>query len=280
MKLLQYGEPGKEKPGLLDPEGRIRDLSGVVDGVTPALLTPAALRRLADLEVAALPLVPGDPRLGPCVTGVPKFICVGLNYRDHAKEAGMTAPEEPILFMKAISAISGPNDAIELPPNSEKTDWEVELGVVIGQTARHVSQAAALDHVAGYCTVNDVSERAYQAERGGQWVKGKSYDSFGPIGPWLVTADEVPDPQNLSLWLEVNGTRHQDGTTADMIFPVARLVSYISQFMTLQPGDVISTGTPAGVGLGLRPQLFLREGDVVRLGVAGLGEQRQIVIAD
>ncbi|MGO1117375.1 fumarylacetoacetate hydrolase family protein [Rhodovibrionaceae bacterium A322] len=280
MKLLHFGEPGKEKPGLLDREGKIRDLSGVVTAIGPEQLSKEALAALAQVDPESLPLVPGDPRIGPCVLGVPKFICVGLNYTDHAEEAGMAVPKEPILFMKAISAISGPNDAIELPPGSEKTDWEVELGVVIGQTARHVTRDAALDHVAGYCTVNDVSERAYQIERGGQWVKGKSYDSFGPIGPWLVTAEEVADPQNLALWLEVNGTRYQDGNTANQIFPVAEVISHISQFMTLQPGDVISTGTPAGVGMGFTPAIYLREGDVVSLGVEGLGEQRQIVMGD
>jgi 2-keto-4-pentenoate hydratase/2-oxohepta-3-ene-1,7-dioic acid hydratase in catechol pathway len=279
MKLLRYGRPGREKPGLLDADGRIRDLSGVIDDLTPDQLAPGALAKLKKLKPAGLPLVRGKPRLGPPVAGIGKFICIGLNYADHAKEAGQPIPNEPIIFMKATTAVCGPNDPIIIPKGSKKTDWEVELGVVIGRTARYVAKEKALDCVAGYCTANDVSEREFQLERGGQWTKGKSADSFGPIGPWLVTRDEVKDPQKLKLWLAVNGSRVQDGSTATMIFGVAHLVSYLSQFMTLMPGDVISTGTPPGVGLGMKPPRFLKAGDVVTLGVEGLGEQRQEVVA-
>ena len=280
MKLLRYGAPGAERPGLLDSQGRIRDLSAHLDDVAGAALLPDALARLAALDTADLPAVEGNPRIGPCVGRVGKFICIGLNYADHAAETGAAIPREPILFMKATSAITGPNDPLIIPRGSEKTDWEVELGVVIGTEARNVSEADAMKHVAGYCLVNDVSERAWQAERGGQWTKGKSADSFGPIGPWLVTPDEVADPQALSLWLSVDGLQRQHGSTATMVFGVRSLVAYISQFMSLQPGDIISTGTPPGVGLGIKPQpVFLRPGQTVRLGIDGLGEQTQVTQA-
>ena len=278
MKLLRYGPPGQEKPGLLDAQGRIRDLSGEVADIAGATLLPDGLARLKALDPAGLPLVEGNPRLGPCVAGTGKFIGIGLNYSDHAAETGATVPPEPIIFMKATSAIVGPDDAIEIPRGSEKTDWEVELGVVIGRTAKYVSEETAMEHVAGYCVVNDVSERAFQAERQGQWTKGKSADTFGPTGPWLVTADEVEDPQNLALWLEVNGHRYQNGSTATMVYGVRHLVAYLSQFMSLQPGDIISTGTPPGVGLGQKPQVYLKAGDVVTLGIQGLGAQRQAVV--
>jgi 2-keto-4-pentenoate hydratase/2-oxohepta-3-ene-1,7-dioic acid hydratase in catechol pathway len=280
MKLVRYGEPGREKPGLIDEAGGLRDLSGVIADVGGEALLPASLDRLRRTPPASLPPVPGHPRLGPCVGRVGKFICVGLNYSDHARETGNPLPSEPILFMKATSAITGPNDGIVIPRGSTKTDWEVELGAVIGAPAKYVSEADALAHVAGYCTINDLSERAYQLEGTGQWVKGKSADTFGPIGPWLVTADEVGDPQNLELWLEVDGHRYQHGSTKTMVFGVAHLVSYISRFMSLQPGDIISTGTPPGVGLGLKPPVFLRAGQTVRLGVQGLGEQTQRVSND
>jgi 2-keto-4-pentenoate hydratase/2-oxohepta-3-ene-1,7-dioic acid hydratase in catechol pathway len=275
MKLLRYGPRGQEKPGLLDSEGRIRSLEAHVEDIAGGALSPAALERLGSLDVASLPLVDGKPRLGPCVAGVGKFICVGLNYSDHAAETGAEIPSEPILFMKATSAISGPDDDVEIPRDSKKTDWEVELGVVIGSHAKYVSQEDALDHVAGYCVINDVSEREFQIERLGQWTKGKSCDTFGPIGPWLVTKDEVADPQKLKMWLDVNERRFQDGSTATMIYDVAFLVSYISQFMSLQPGDVISTGTPPGVGLGQKPPSYLKAGDTVTLSIEGLGVQRQ-----
>lgn len=278
MKLLRYGPPGQEKPGLLDAEGRIRDLSGQVADIGGAVLSPEGIAGLKAIDPASLPLVDGSPRLGPCVADIGKMVCIGLNYSDHAAETGAQVPSEPIVFMKATSAIVGPNDDLEIPRGSEKTDWEVELGVVIGKTAKYVSEADAMDHVAGYCVVNDVSERAFQAERQGQWTKGKSHDSFGPTGPWLVTADEVEDPQKLALWLEVNGHRFQNGTTATMVYGVRFLVSYLSQFMTLKPGDIISTGTPPGVGLGQKPQVFLKPGDIVTLGVEGLGTQRQKVV--
>lgn len=280
MKLLRYGLKGKEKPGMLDEEGKLRDLSGVVPDIDPQAISPANLAKIRDIDPATLPLVEGSPRLGPCVTGVGKFMCIGLNYSDHAAESGMDVPTEPVLFMKATSAISGPNDDIVIPRNSVKTDWEVELGVVIGKTAKYVSVEEALDHVAGYCVINDLSERAFQLESTGQWVKGKSCDSFGPLGPWLVTRDEVEDPQDLSLWLEVNGHRFQNGSSKTMVFGVAEVVSYLSQFMSLQPGDVISTGTPPGVGLGQDPQVYLKAGDVVSLGIEGLGEQRQVCVAE
>jgi len=278
MKLLRYGKPGEEKPGLLDASGKIRDLSGVVPDIGGRTLLPEGLDRIRKIDPATLPVVNGTPRIGPCVAQVGKFICVGLNYADHAAESNMSLPREPILFMKATSSIVGPDDDLEIPKGSEKTDWEVELGVVIGKAAKYVSEADALSHVAGYCVVHDVSERAFQLEGTGQWVKGKSADTFGPIGPWLVTADEVPDPGNLSLWLEVDGKRRQDGSTKTLIFGVAYLVSYISRFMSLQPGDVISTGTPPGVGHGQKPPVYLRAGSEVRLGVQGLGEQKQRVV--
>ena len=280
MKLLRYGPHGQEKPGLLDAGGRIRDLSGHVDDVAGSVLEPASLQRLAALDPASLPLVDGTPRIGPCVGRVGKFICIGLNYADHAAETGTKIPGEPIIFMKATSSITGPNDPVIIPRKSEKTDWEVELGVVIGSEARYVDEADALSHVAGYCLINDVSERAFQTERGGQWTKGKSADSFGPIGPWLVTGDEVADPQALSMWLDVDGVRRQDGSTKTMIFGVGTLVSYLSQFMSLQPGDIISTGTPPGVGMGIKPTpVYLRPGQTIRLGIEGLGEQTQVTEA-
>ena len=279
MKLVRYGPPGQERPGLIDATGQLRDLSGALPDFTAAYLSDAALARVAALAVNSLPLVEGSPRLGCPVAGVGKFIAIGLNYADHAAESGMPPPKEPILFTKAISSIQGPNDPVMLPKGSTKTDWEVELGVVIGSTARHVTQKDALNHVAGYCVVNDLSERAFQLERGGTWDKGKGCDTFGPIGPWLVTRDEVPNPQRLALWLDVNGQRMQTGNTRTMIFSVAKLVSYVSQFMTLHPGDVLTTGTPPGVGMGCKPTpRFLQAGDVLTLGIDGLGEQRQDVV--
>nr|WP_321986211.1 fumarylacetoacetate hydrolase family protein [uncultured Lichenicoccus sp.] len=280
MKLLRFGPRGQEKPGLLDVDGRIRDISAHVHDVAGSVLEPTTLQRIAALDPGSLPLVDGNPRIGPCVGRVGKFICIGLNYADHAAETGAQIPGEPIIFMKATSAITGPNDAVIIPRNSEKTDWEVELGVVIGTEARYVSEDEALSHVAGYCLVNDVSERAFQTERGGQWTKGKSADSFGPIGPWLVTRDEVADPQSLAMWLSVDGVKRQDGSTKTMIFGVRTLVSYLSQFMSLQPGDVISTGTPPGVGMGIKPAaVYLRPGQTIRLGIEGLGEQTQVTEA-
>ena len=280
MKLLRYGARGQEKPGLLDADGRIRDISAHVDDVAGSVLEPASLARLAALDPASLPLVDGGPRLGPCVGRVGKFVCIGLNYADHAAETGAKIPDQPIIFMKATSAITGPNDAVIIPRQSEKTDWEVELGVVIGREARYVSEDDALSHVAGYCLINDVSERAFQTERGGQWTKGKSADSFGPIGPWLVTPDEIADPQSLSMWLSVDGVMRQDGSTKTMIFGVRTLVSYLSQYMSLQPGDIISTGTPPGVGMGIKPTpVYLRPGQTIRLGIDGLGEQTQVTEA-
>jgi 2-keto-4-pentenoate hydratase/2-oxohepta-3-ene-1,7-dioic acid hydratase in catechol pathway len=279
MKLLRFGPRGQEKPGLLDRDDRIRDLSGVIGDLTPDALAPATLAKLKKLDPASLPMVAGEKRLGPCVAQVPKVVCVGLNYVDHAKEGGMQIPSEPVLFLKATSAITGPNDDVVLPRGAHKGDWEVELGIVIGMKAQYVSVADALKHVAGYCIVNDVSERNFQLERGGNWSKGKSADTFCPLGPWLVTADEVPDPQGLDLLCEVSGERMQQGSTRNMIFDCAHIISYISQFMTLLPGDVIPTGTPAGVGLGKKPQRFLRPGDSMRLTITGLGEQRQKVVA-
>jgi 2-keto-4-pentenoate hydratase/2-oxohepta-3-ene-1,7-dioic acid hydratase in catechol pathway len=279
MQLLRYGPAGQEKPGLLDRDGQIRDLSGVVGDIDGAALAPASLDRLRRLDPASLPLVSGAPRLGPCVGSVPKVIAIGLNYRKHAEEAGMPIPKEPIFFLKAVSAICGPNDDTIIPKGSQKTDYEVELGIVIGSTARYVGVHEAARHIAGYCVVNDVSEREFQIERGGQWTKGKSADTFCPIGPWLVTADAVPDPGRLQLWTEVNGERRQDSNTSDLIFGVDHIVSYLSHFMTLQPGDVIPTGTPSGVGLGFKPPRFLKPGDRVRLSVAGLGEQNQTLVA-
>lgn len=280
MKFLRFGPEGAEKPGILDVDGAIRDLSGVVADIAGDALSPEGLAAIGQTDVSALPVVPAETRLGPCVGGTGKFICIGLNYADHAAEAGMDVPSEPVIFMKATSAICGPNDPIIIPRGSEKTDWEVELAVIIGKRAKYVSEADALDYVAGYAVTNDVSERGYQLERMGQWTKGKSCDNYGQIGPWLVTKDEVPDPQNLSMWLTVNGKKMQDGSTTTMIYGVAHLVSYLSQFMSLQPGDVISTGTPPGVGMGQKPQQYLRPGDIVKLGIEGLGQQTQEAIAD
>ena len=276
MKLLRYGPKGHEKPGLLDAEGRIRALSGNVVDIAGDVLSEAGLAQLRSIDPETLPLVEGNPRIGPCVGHIGKMVCIGLNYADHAAESGMPVPSEPVVFNKWTSAIVGPNDDIEIPRGSKKTDWEVELGVVIGKHAKNVSEADALNYVAGYCVVNDVSEREWQIERGGQWDKGKGFDTFGPTGPWLVTRDEVPDPQNLGMWLEVDGHRYQNGSTRTMIFSVAKLVSYLSACMSLQPGDVISTGTPPGVGMGVKPNpVFLKAGQTVRLGIEGLGEQQQ-----
>ncbi|WP_075219959.1 fumarylacetoacetate hydrolase family protein [Acuticoccus yangtzensis] len=276
MKLLRIGAPGQEKPAILDADGTARDLSGIVPDIAGDVLTPEGLAKIAAVDPSTLPAI--DGRIGPCVAGVGKFICIGLNYADHAAESGMAVPEEPIMFFKANSAIVGPNDDVLVPRGSDKCDWEVELGVVIGKGGSYIAPEDAMSHVAGYCVINDVSERTFQLARGGQWVKGKSADTFGPIGPWLVTADEVPDPQKLKLWLEVDGKRYQDGTTETMVFGVAHLVHYISQFMSLQPGDVISTGTPPGVGMGIKPEpVFLKGGETMRLGIEGLGEQTQKV---
>lgn len=280
MKLLRFGPPGQEKPGLLADDGTMRDLSGVVADIGGDALSDAGLDALRKVDPATLPVVPEGTRLGACVAGTGKLICIGLNYSDHAAESGMAVPAEPIIFMKATSAICGPDDPIIIPRGSQKTDWEVELAVIIGRPAKYVTEAEALHHVAGYAVTNDVSERAFQMERSGQWTKGKSCDNFGQLGPVLVTRDTVPDPQDLAMWLTVNGVKRQDGSTRTMVFGVAHLVSYLSQFMTLHPGDVISTGTPPGVGMGLKPQVYLRPGDVVELGIAGLGKQRQDVIAD
>jgi len=279
VKLLRYGPAGEEKPGLLDADGTIRDLSAHVADIDGAVLAPEKLAALAALDTAALPAVDGDPRLGPPVAGVGKLLCIGLNYRDHAEETGMAIPEEPILFMKATTSIIGPNDDVMLPRGSKKGDWETELGVVIGSRARYVDEANALDYVAGYCVFNDVSERHFQLGGTGQWVKGKSADTFAPFGPYMVTRDEVADPQDLDMWLEVDGKRYQDGSTRTMIFTVANLVSYVSRYMTLEPGDIIPTGTPPGVGVGQKPPVFLKPGNVMRLGIDGLGEQQQKVVA-
>jgi 2-keto-4-pentenoate hydratase/2-oxohepta-3-ene-1,7-dioic acid hydratase in catechol pathway len=280
MKLLRYGTAGRERPGVLAPDGTVRDLSDVIPDVAGESLMPEVIERLRRIEIGKLPRVDEPGRLGPCVGEVGKFICIGLNYSDHAAESGMAVPREPIVFMKATSAICGPNDDVVIPRGSEKTDWEVELGVVIGKPAKYVPQTEALSHVAGYCVINDLSERAFQLEGTGQWVKGKSADTFGPIGPWLVTRDEIPDPQNLDMWLEVDGHRCQDGSTRTMIFGVAYLVSYLSRFMSLQSGDIISTGTPPGVGAGRKPPVFLRPGNTMRLGVQGLGDQSQKVVSE
>ncbi|MEV8473184.1 ureidoglycolate lyase [Ralstonia sp. UNC404CL21Col] len=280
MKLLRFGPQGQEKPGLLDATGTLRDLSGIVDDIAGNVLSDASLARLREVDPATLPAVSGQPRIGPCVGRVGKFICIGLNYADHAAESGLPVPSEPVVFNKWTSAICGPNDDIEIPRGSVKTDWEVELGVVIGKPAKYIDEANALDYVAGYCIVNDVSEREWQIERGGQWDKGKGFDTFGPLGPWLVTRDEVPDPQALDLWLEVDGHRYQNGNTRTMVFGVAQLVAYLSRCMSLQPGDVISTGTPPGVGLGIKPNpVYLKPGQTMRLGIAGLGEQLQRTVS-
>ena len=279
MKLLRYGPKGREKPGLLDKDGRIRDLSGHVPDIAGTALLPDSLKKLAALNPAELPLASGDLRIGPCVGKIGKFVCIGLNYADHAAETGAPIPKEPIIFMKATSAVVGPNDEVEIPKGAQKTDWEVELGVVIGKNAKYVPENHAMDYVAGYCVVNDVSEREFQIERGGQWDKGKGCDTFGPTGPWLVTKDEVPDPQNLAMWLEVDGHRYQNGSTKTMIFNVPKLVSYLSHFMSLQPGDVISTGTPPGVGMGQKPNpIYLKAGQTMRLGIESLGEQQQKLV--
>ncbi|QBR48844.1 fumarylacetoacetate hydrolase family protein [Erwinia sp. QL-Z3] len=278
MKLLRYGQPGAERPALVDAQGNLRDLSEVIDDLAGSALSPASLDKLRQLNVDALPKVAGTPRIGACVGNVGKFICIGLNYADHAAETGAEIPKEPVIFSKWTSAIVGPNDAIEIPRDSVKTDWEVELGVVIGKGGRYISEADALSHVAGYCVINDVSEREFQIERGGTWDKGKGCDTFGPLGPWLVTTDEIPDANQLSMWLEVDGKRYQNGNTNTMIFKVPEIISYLSRFMSLQPGDVISTGTPPGVGMGQKPPVYLRAGQQIRLGIEGLGEQRQTTI--
>jgi ureidoglycolate lyase len=279
MKLLRYGEKGQERPALLDADGRLRDLSAHISDVAGDALLPQNLARLQALDPASLPLVPGNPRLGACVGQVGKFICIGLNYADHAAETGAPIPDEPIIFNKWTSAIVGPNDNVEIPRHSTKTDWEVELGVVIGQGGRYIDERQAMQHVAGYCVINDVSEREFQLERGGTWDKGKGCDTFGPLGPWLVSRDEIADPHQLSIWLEVDGHRYQNGNTRTMIFQIPKLISYLSQFMSLQPGDVISTGTPPGVGLGIKPTpVYLKPGQKIRLGIEGLGEQNQTTV--
>ncbi len=280
MKLLRYGPKGKEKPGILDQHGKIRSLAKVIKDIDGEAISPAGLAKLKKVNVAKLPLVPGKPRIGACVAGSQKFIAIGLNYSDHAAESGMKVPPEPIIFTKQVSCICGPNDVITIPPKSEKSDWEVELGVIIGRRAKNIKEADALKYVAGYCTVNDLSEREFQAERSGQWTKGKSYDTFGPIGPWLVTRDEVKDPQNMHLWLELNGKMVQDGSTKTMVYGVAFIVAYLSQFFTLLPGDIITTGTPPGVGMGMKPPQYLKPGDKMVIGIDGLGVQRQVVKRD
>ncbi|MBH5400437.1 fumarylacetoacetate hydrolase family protein [Bradyrhizobium sp. CNPSo 4010] len=279
MKLVRYGEKGAERPGLIDRSGQLRDLSAHVKDLTGEAYSPESLKKLAALDPASLPAVSGKPRFGAPVTGISKFVAIGLNYSDHAKETGAEIPGEPIIFMKANTSLSGPNDPVEKPRGSTKLDWEVEIAAIIGTRAKYVSEADALNHVAGYCVCNDVSERAFQIERLGQWTKGKSHDTFGPLGPWLATKDEIKDVQNLSMWLDVNGQRRQTGSTKTMIFSMAKCISYVSQFMTLLPGDIITTGTPPGVGLGMKPPTFLNVGDVVTLGIEGLGEQRQEIVA-
>ena len=280
MKLLRFGPKGKEKPGLLDAQGKIRDLSGVIADISGETISPKGLARLRKLKPESLPAVRGNPRIGACIAHPQKFIAIGLNYSDHAAESGLAVPPEPVVFTKQVSCLSGPDDDVTIPPKSKKSDWEVELGVIIGTRAKNISKKDALSHVAGYCTINDLSEREFQAERAGQWTKGKSYDTFGPVGPWLVTADEVKDPQDLHLWLDLNGKRVQDGSTATMVYGVAHVVAYLSQFFTLMPGDIITTGTPPGVGMGMKPQRFLKPGDKMRVGIDGLGEQNQVVVRD
>ena len=280
MKLLRYGPKGKEKPGILDQHGKIRSLAKVVKDIDGEAISPAGLAKLRKVTVAKLPLVPGKPRIGACVTGSQKFIAIGLNYADHAAESGLKVPPEPVVFTKHVSCITGPNDTITIPPKSEKSDWEVELGVIIGRKAKNIKEADAMKHVAGYCVVNDLSEREFQIERSGQWTKGKSYDTFGPIGPWLVTRDEVKDPQNLGMWLELNGKRVQDGSTKTMVYGVGFIVAYLSQFFTLMPGDIITTGTPPGVGMGMKPPQYLKPGDKMVIAIEGLGVQRQMVKRD
>ena len=278
MKLLRVGTKGQERPAILDSNQIIRDLSSVVNDITGVTLSDEVLSKIKAIDLSTLPIISADNRIGPCVGKVGKFICIGLNYSDHAKESGMDIPSEPVIFMKATSAISGPNDNIEIPPGSEKSDWEVELGLVIGKEAKYIDEADALKHIAGFCVINDLSERHYQLESEGQWVKGKSCDTYGPIGPWMVTRDEISDMENLPLWLEVNGHRYQEGNTRTMVFNPAYIVSYLSQFMSLQPGDIISTGTPPGVGFGQRPEVYLKRGDKITLGIEGLGEQRQLCV--
>ena len=280
MKLVRYGAKGKEKPGLLDKEGRLRDLSSVIPDISGETISPKSLARLKKIKPESLPLVRGKPRIGACIANPQKFIAIGLNYSDHAAESGLAVPKEPVVFTKQVSCLSGPFDDVTIPPKSKKSDWEVELGVIIGTKAKNIKKADALKYVAGYCTINDLSEREFQAERSGQWTKGKSYDTFGPVGPWLVTADEVKDPQKLHMWLELNGTRVQNGSTSTMVFGVAHIVAYLSQFFTLMPGDIITTGTPPGVGMGMKPQRYLKPGDTMRLGIEGLGEQGQKVVRD
>ena len=280
MKLLRYGPKGKEKPGILDQHGKIRSLAKIIKDIDGGAISPAGLAKLRKVNVAKLPLVPGKPRIGACVTGSQKFIAIGLNYADHAAESGLKVPPEPVVFTKHVSCITGPNDSITIPPKSEKSDWEVELGVIIGRKAKNIKEADAMKHVAGYCVVNDLSEREFQIERSGQWIKGKSYDTFGPIGPWLVTRDEVKDPQNLSMWLELNGKRVQDGSTKTMVYGVGFIVAYLSQFFTLMPGDIITTGTPPGVGMGMKPPQYLKPGDKMVIAIEGLGVQRQVVKRD
>ena len=279
MKLVRYGRPGNEKPGLIDADGKLRDLSSIIDDIAPAQLSDKSLAKLSRIKPVNLPAVRGKPRFGVPLSGIGKIVAIGLNYADHAAEAGLRVPTEPIIFMKAITCLNGPNDDVMLPKEVTKADWEVELGVVIGTKAQYVSERQALSHVAGYCIVNDVSERAFQTERGGTWDKGKGCDTFGPVGPWLVTRDEITNPQRLNLWLDLNGERCQTGNTRTMIFSVAKIVSYVSRFMTLMPGDVIATGTPPGVGMGMKPPRFLEAGDEMRLGIDGLGEQHQRVVA-
>lgn len=280
MKLLRYGPLGAEKPGLLDDDNKLRDLSAVIADIDGQSIGDGLIEKVAGIDHKNLPLVSGNPRMGACVSGVGKFVCIGLNYSDHAAESGMEVPPEPIIFFKATSAICGPNDNVEIPRTSTATDWEVELGVVIGKHGKYISETDAMDHVAGYCVINDLSERDFQLKRSGQWVKGKSADTFGPIGPWLVTQDEVADPQALGMYLEVNGTRYQDGSTSTMVYGVAHIVAYVSQFMSLHPGDIISTGTPPGVGIGQKPKpIYLRPGDKIELGIEGLGVQTQTVVS-
>jgi len=280
MKLLRYGQPGQEKPGILVGDHEIHDLSNIISDLAGESLLPPSIEKLRSADLSRLPVVPKGARIGPCVAGVGKFVCIGLNYSDHAAEAGMAMPAEPVIFMKATSSICGPDDDVVIPRGSKKMDWEVELGVVIGKPGKYVEEADALSHVAGYCVINDLSERAFQLEGTGQWVKGKSSDTFGPIGPWLVTPDEVPNPQDLAMWLDVDGHNYQNGSTRTMVFGVAYLISYISRFMSLRTGDIISTGTPPGVGFGLKPPVYLRTGNRIELGIQGLGEQTQKVVAD
>jgi ureidoglycolate lyase len=280
MKLLRYGPKGKEKPGLLDKDGGIRDLSKIIPDITGETISPKGLAKLARLDPAKLPLVRGNPRIGACIANPQKFIAIGLNYSDHAAESGLQVPKEPVVFTKQVSCLSGPYDDVTIPPKSKKSDWEVELGVIIGTRAKNIAKKDAAKHIAGYCTVNDLSEREFQAERSGQWTKGKSYDTFGPVGPWLVTSDEIRDPQKLDMWLELNGKRVQNGSTSTMVFGVHHIVAYLSQFFTLMPGDIITTGTPPGVGMGMKPPRYLKPGDRMRLEIAGLGMQEQKVVRD